>query len=158
MEYIKDVALCLIFAAAAGTLVTVIVPRGSMDKTVRAVVGIFVVAVICSPLTELDKAETILDAFEVYDEETVENLYTEDMSEYITETLKENITLRIKEIVSEFGADAVSVNTEMSVDENDCINIHKIEVKIKNGNFIDKTRLSETISRNLGVPADVIAE
>ncbi len=158
MEYIKDAALCLIFAAAAGTLVTVIVPRGSMDKTVRAVVGIFVVAVICSPLTELDEAETILDAFAVYDEETIENLYTEDMHEYITETLKENITLRIKEIVSDFGADAVSVNAEMSVDENNCINIHKIEVIIKNGNFIDKTRLSEAISRNLGVPADVIAE
>lgn len=158
MGYIRDVAFCLIFAAAAGTLVTVIVPRGSMDKTVRAVVGIFVVAVICSPLTGLDKPKMILDAFAVSDEADVENSYTENTREYMTKALKENITLQIKEIVSGFGADTLSVNAEISVDEDDCINIHRIEVIIKNGNFVDKTELSETVSRNLGVPVDVIAE
>lgn len=158
MSYIKDVALCLVFAAAAGTLVTVIVPRGSMDKTVRAVVGIFVVAVICSPLAGLDKSEMILDAFAVSDEEITENPYADDMNGKITEILKENITLQIEKIVSEFGAVAVSVNAEISVDENSCINIHKIKVVINNGDFVAATRLSEAISQNLGVPADVIAE
>ena len=48
LEVLRQWALSLIIASAAGTFAMVLSPRGSMDKTVRVVVGIFVVRGACA--------------------------------------------------------------------------------------------------------------
>lgn len=158
MEFLKNTALCLIAAAAAGTLATVIVPRGSMDKTLRAVVGIFVVAVICSPIAELSETEQIDEVFASSFEVSSDEIYTEDMKNRMLEIFESTINSDIKEIASELNINVVSVETDMTVDENCCINIHKIVVKISGCEASVKEYLSVKISENLGVPAEVIAE
>ncbi len=158
MEYIKNAALCLVFAAAAGTLATVIVPRGSMDKTLRAVVGIFVVAVICTPFANIETTDLTSEAFAFSDEENFENKHTEDMREYMINTVEETVALQIKEIASDYGVNVVSVNTDVFFDEENCINIHKIEAVIKACESVCVSDLSKAISERLGVNADVIAE
>ena len=53
MDAVRQWAICLIAAAAAGTFAAAVIPGGSMEKTVKAVAGIFVVVAVCSPLAEL---------------------------------------------------------------------------------------------------------
>lgn len=158
MDFLKDSALCLIAVAAVGTLATVIVPRGSMDKTLRAVVGIFVVAVICLPIAEISETElvsgTFADSFEVSSDEVC----SEDMQKQMLEIFESTIISSVKETASELNINVVSVNPDISVDENYCINIHKITVTISDCSLSSKEYLSEKISENLGVSAEVIAE
>ncbi len=158
MDFLKDWALCLIAAAAAGTLITVIVPRGSMDKTVRAVVGIFVVAVICSPLSELNLTDETADAFAEYDGTEIDGYYIGDMQKRMISVFRETIETQIKEIASELDAEVLSVNADISVDDEYCINIHKIDVYINCDQSADTAILSEKIGEKLGVTADVIAQ
>ncbi|MBR3779678.1 MAG: stage III sporulation protein AF [Clostridia bacterium] len=158
MDILKDWALCLIAAAAAGTLATVVVPRGTMDKTVRAVVGIFVVAVICSPLAKLDEQDLFTDVFSEYEEVFSDNSYTQEMQNYMIDLMKETVNSEIKETADELGAEIKSVVSDISVDDKNCINIHKINVVINKTDFLDKEELSDTISERLGVPVSVTAE
>lgn len=158
MDILKDWALCLIAVAAAGTLATVVVPRGSMDKTVRAVVGIFVVAVICSPLAELDGQNLFTDAFGEYEDVFSDNSYTQEMQDYMIDLMKETVNSEIKKTADELGAEIKSVVSDISVDGENCINIHKIDVIINKTDFLDKEELSDKISERLGVPVSVTAE
>lgn len=158
MDILKDWAMCLIAAAAAGTLATVVVPRGSMDKTVRAVVGIFVVAVICSPLAELDGQNLFTDAFGEYDDVFSADSYTREMQDYMIDLMKETVDSEIKKTADELGAKIKSVVSDISVDGENCINIHKIDVVINKTDFLDKEELSDKISERLGVPVSVTAE
>ena len=158
MDLLKNLALCLIAAAAAGTLATVIVPRGSTDKTVRAVVGIFVVAVICSPFSELDKSDLVAEVFGNYEDVISDNSYTREMQEHMVELMKETVNSEITEAAKEIGAEIKSVHADISADDENCINIHKIDIIINKTDFDDKEELSKKISEKLGVPVNVTAE
>ncbi len=158
MDFLKDSALCLIAAAAVGTLATVIVPRGSMDKTLRAVIGIFVVAVICLPIAEMSETEHVSETFANSFEVSSDEIYSEDMQEQMLGIFESTIISSIKETASELNVNVVSINPEISVDENYCINIHKITVTISSCPSSLKEYLSVKISENLGVSAEVIAE
>ncbi len=158
MDFLKNSALCLIAAAAVGTLATVIVPRGSMDKTLRAVIGIFVVAAICSPIAEISETDYVLEAFADSFKIPSDEPYSENMQKQMLEIFESTIVSNIKETAEELNVDVASINPEISVDENCCINIHKITVTVSNCNLSLKEYLSVKISENLGVSAEVIAE
>lgn len=158
MDFLKSSALCLIAVAAAGTLAGVIVPRGSVSKTMRAVTGIFVVAVICSPIAEILNSDIIQEAF-AYDSEISSDMsYTEDMREKMLEVFKSTVNSSVKEIASEIKAEVVSVNAELFFDDDNCINMQKIVVTVRNCQRYETEYLSGKISENLGVPAEIIAE
>ena len=158
MDFIKEWALCLIFAAAAGTLATVIIPRGSTDKTARAVIGIFVVAVICSPLSEISKSDLSVEAFADSEEGGFDNSYAEDMREQMADVFKTTLDSQIRKVASELGIAVTSVKADISVDAEYCINIHKIVVTASNSELSDEAYLSELFGEKLGVPVEIIAE
>ncbi len=158
MDLLKNMALCLIAAAAAGTLATVIVPKGSTDKTVRAVVGIFVVAVICLPFSELEKNDLFTDVFGNYEEALSDNSYTREMQNHMIELMKETVNSEIKEAANELGAEIKSVFADISADNENCINIHEINIVVYKIDSLDKEELSKKISARLGVPVNVTAE
>ncbi len=158
MDFLKEWALCLIAAAAAGTLATVIVPRGSMDKTVRAVVGIFVVTVICSPLAGLKESDFTIDVFADSDSVSFDNTYTEELNSQIINICRETVEKQIKETAAEQNVAVASIEADISVDAENCIIIHKIKVGIDKNEFLSTDLLSEKFSEKLGVPVDVNAE
>lgn len=158
MDILKSWALCLIAAAAAGTLATVIVPRGSMDKTVRAVIGIFVVAVICSPLAEIKEFDLFADAFSDYKAAFSDNSHTREMQDYMIEMMKNTVNSEIKKIADEFKTEIKSVVCDISADNSNCINIHKIDIVINKSDYLDEEEFSDKISEKLGVPVSVAAE
>lgn len=150
MDALRQWAVCIIVAAFAGAFVTVISPRGSMDKTVRAVAGVFVVAALCSPLAEIGNLNF---SFEEEDITYNENSFLPDAEEKLAEIYADAVADRVNEIAAETGTQTESVDAEVSVDENGCIIIHKISVGIPNPDSAEK--LEKKLSEKLGVPVTV---
>ena len=150
MEALRQWAICLIIAAFAGAFVTVISPRGSMDKTVRAVAGVFVVAALCSPLAQLEDFEF---SFEEEDITYDENSFLPEAGEKLAEIYANTVADRVNEIASEAGTKTESVDADVSVDENGCIIIHKISVGISEPESAET--LEKMLSEKLGVPVTV---
>lgn len=155
MDVLRQWAVCLIIAAAAGTFAMAISPRGSMDKTVRAVVGIFVVAAICSPLTELKNFDFSVEAMADYEYESAN---TEELYEQMIAACRNAVEAQVKNHASGIGAEVITVEAEISVDDTGCIIIHKITVEIADLSEKFKADLKEKLQSELGVPVTVNAE
>lgn len=152
MDALKQWCVCLIVAAAAGTFATVVAPKGSMDKTVRAIIGIFVVSVICAPLTEIKKTDFSFKAFADYDFE-YEN--TSELEDVMISACKAAIEKSIKDESEAFGVHPDSVETQLSVDGENCIIIHKIAIKLSDSSEKINSDLSVKLEEKLGVPVEI---
>lgn len=156
MDALKQWAVCLIISALAGTFVMVVSPKGSMDKTLRAVVGIFVVAAICSPLAELKNADFSLEAmvgsYSAYENENISVL-----QEQMISACRNAVENEVRKAADEVGAVVSSIRADVSVDAENCIIIHNISVGISEYFKEDATALSEALGERLGVPVTVNA-
>lgn len=152
LEVLRQWALSLIIASAAGTFAMVLSPRGSMDKTVRAVVGIFVVAVICSPLAQMKDINFSVQAFAEYELET-ENV--EALRKQLVSACRNAVENQITDTALELGIEVESVEAEMNIDAENCIIIHKITVNITAENEEKAKEFSEILQKKLGVPVQV---
>lgn len=147
MEVIKQWSLSLIAAAAVSTLILFIAPSGNAEKSVKAVVGIFVVAAVCSPLAGVFSGEEKLAfAFEsdyAFDAVAVDEIYKEQ--------IEKEIKSQIEQAAAEFGLRLTNCEAEISSDESGCIIIHKIVVGIDSGNSVDSDEFIRHIENRLGV-------
>lgn len=158
MDFLKDTALCLITAAAVGTVAMVLVPRGAMDKTLRAVIGIFVVAVVCSPLSELQNGNLTVNAFADFEESNFNKSYSEDMNSALINTFRTALDYSLNEIAAELKIEIASVDTDVSIDNEQCIIIHEITITVTGSELYNMEELSRIISEKLGLPVDVSEE
>ncbi len=158
MDFIKNTVLCLIAAASVGTVAMVLVPRGAMDKTLRAVIGIFVVAVVCSPLSELQNGNLTVNAFADFEESNFNKSYSEDMNSALINTFRTALDYSLNEIAAELKIEIASVDTDISVDDEQCIIIHEITITVTGSELYNMEELSRIISEKLGLPVDVSEE
>lgn len=149
MDALRQWTLCVIFAAAAGTFVCALSPRGSTDKTVRAVVGIFVVCAVCAPLSELDIEEITLPAFADSHNSESEGV---DMDEYILSACKAAVESEIMRSAAECSIAVESILVDAEIDRDKCIIIHNIQIKIPDDTAKCLTDFSESVEKKLGVP------
>lgn len=155
MDALRQWALSLIVAAAAGTFVMVISPRGSMDKTVRAVVGIFVVAAICSPLAGFAKSDFSLNAmadFEYNEHDSAENL-----QEYAVSVCRNAAEKRIVSAADSMGVKVNEICVDVDINTNGCIIIHDVTVEINKEYSAKKSDFSALLEDKLGVSVTVNA-
>ena len=154
MEVLRKWALCLIIGSVAGTFVMAISPRGSTDKTVRAVVGIFVVAVICSPLADLLNEDVSLNAFAGF--EYTENEDTQ-ASKYMLEMFCEETEKIISSVADEFDIDVEDIYINADIDADNCIIIREITVDIPAEYSSEKDGFTENLFQKTGVAVTVNA-
>lgn len=147
MDMIKQWIISLIFACAAGTLISVISPKGSSEKTLRTVVGIFVVAAICAPLSKLDADNFSIPAF-AYEDSVA---YESEMNGYFANAIEAEIERHILKIVEEKNLSIGELTVEAE-NNNGCIIIHKILVKIQDNEFDAAKEAAEILSGELGIP------
>lgn len=122
-----------------------------MEKTVRAVVGIFVVSVICAPLAKFDKSDFSVEAFADYD---YEHGNVQELHECMVSACKTAIENDIREAAEDFGVHLESVQMQVSVDDENCIIIHKIAIKTSGISEKNNEDLSEMLEKRLGVPVE----
>lgn len=151
MDELRQWAISLIIAAVAGTVITVISPRGSADKIMRTVTGIFVVASMAVPLMQTDFYDVSAQNFFEYSDSDDDYLY--ELEQQLVDACKTALENQIIRAASQTGADVESVESELSVDEDGCIIIHKIVVKITENSA--KYELEKLLKQETGIQVTV---
>lgn len=155
MDAVRQWALCLIAAAAAGTFAAAVIPGGSMEKTVKAVAGIFVVAAVCSPLAELYSQG--LPAFALSDGQAEAAVDSRVFEESTLQACEQAVRDAVLAAAQESGAEVTAVNAELSY-EYDGIIIHNVCVTVSASSADKADELSLSAARLLGFPVSVAAE
>lgn len=152
MDAFRQWALCIIISAAAGTFACAVLPRGSAEKTVRTVAGIFVVAAICAPLSQLDFEEFSLPAFaRSYDTEAD----PEELDDYILSVCKSAADREISAAAKAHGITVEAVFIDAYVDENSCIIMQNIQIDIRSGDIKSASDFSEDVEKRIGVSVNI---
>ncbi len=132
-------------------------PRGSMDKTIRAVVGIFVIAAVCSPLSEIKNAEFSVAALSD-SESGYENSNTSVLREQFTDMCSDAVESCVNETAARLEIIVDSIEAEISVDSDNCIIIHSVLVKVTGCSDEKSEELLKDLQDELGVPVTVAAQ
>lgn len=148
MDMLRQWLISLVFAALAGTLISVISPKGSTEKTLKTVVGIFIIAAICSPLSELESADFSLPVFAQNNSVQIE----EDMSDYFAQALEKEVGGRLSECAESLNIEIDDVVIKAETDENSCIIIHEVLIIIQNYEYESAQKAAEALSEELGMP------
>lgn len=153
MDGLKQWALCLIISAAAVTLVTVISPSGSSDKTVRAVAGIFVVSAIFTPIADMSlDFSTVSAAAEYYGEADTQ------LSEALLEMYCAEVENAILSVAEKQGITVKEICIDADVNADGCIIIHSITVRVSLDDGAAVHGLSAAFADAVGVSVEVNQE
>lgn len=155
MEVFRQWAVSLIIAGISGTVISLLSPRGSMEKTLRAVIGIFIVSAVVSPLSELAEKDSIFPAFA---NENIRVSTDDRLGEYILEMCEDTVGRVISETAEEHGIKKFGVDADMHTDEYNCIIIHRICITIPSSEAAKRHELSAELEKKLGVPVTVNSE
>ena len=148
MEIFRQWAFSLLISGMAGTIVSLLAPRGNMEKVLRTVVGIFIVSVLCSPLIKLKTdAEFPSLSFEL--DEAVQ---ADSLGKQMEDSCRQTIGNVAKETADEFGITEYELNTELYIDSEFCINIQEIHIVMPSEYQAVVNDFSEKLQAKLGVP------
>ncbi len=155
MNELKQWALCLIVGAVSGTFAMAISPRGTMNKAVRAVTGIFIVTSMCAPLMNLLESDAAVNVFadSAYSDESADEL-----DEYIIETFKSKIEKHILSVAETYNAEVKEIYMNLDINSDGCIIIHEISVTVVSVSQEDILIFSKKLSEEIGVNVAVNAE
>lgn len=151
MDAFREWTLCLIVSAAAGSIVCAVAPRGATDKTVRTVVGIFVVVTVCTPLTELAQTD--------FDYAFASSYNGSDSGEELNELMLENCRKAIEDeleaIAQKHKIEFTEVRLDAYIDEYNCINIQNIQLGSNGANYNGISSFEDEAEKILGIPVKV---
>ena len=150
MEGLKQWLISLIFSAAAGALITVISPKGSNDKTLKTVVGIFIISSIFLPLTKMNLSDFSFPAFA--NELKIEQ---GEEGDFVVEMLEEELYKTVSETAEEFNCKISGVEIDAGYDEDNCIIIQEIAVYYTSGETENIQMAAAETEKRLGVPVRV---
>lgn len=149
MNEFRQWALCLIVTAAAGTFVCAVSPRGTTEKAVRSVVGIFVVVTVCTPLTQLEKTELAKD---VFSDSYFMSDSSDDLKEQVLEQCKFSVEEQLAPVAEKHSVTVCSVAMDAYFDEYNSIIIQNIHLDIISENPESAVLFMSEAQEMLGVP------
>ena len=152
MDGFKSWAVSVIISALAGTVISIIMPKGSSEKTMRAVIGVFMVSAVCMPLADFKLSdETVASfSFEEYGENNAESL-----EKYLVAECEDTVGETIKEAAEKFGITEYEVVTDISKGTDGCIIIHAITVEVNEMNDARIRDFEIYLGEKLGVAVTV---
>lgn len=155
MDTFRQWMLCVIIAAGVGTLVCIVSPKGTIDKTVRIVVGIFIVSTICMSATDIDFEDAFLPVISgKYEGERK----SDEIDNYLISVCENTIETEVLRTAEKYGITVKSIGTDACIDDDNCIIINSISIKIHNADSAKRFGFADTVEKNLGAYVEVIAE
>lgn len=148
MEIFRQWAFSLVISGIAGTVVSLLAPRGNTEKALRTVIGVFVVCVLCSPLAELG-GEADFPSFSFEETEAVN---ADLLAKQMEDSCRQSVAIAAKEIAAQFGIAEYNVDVDMYVDDEFCIIIQEIYILLPAEYSGVADAFSENLQARLGVP------
>lgn len=152
MDALKSWAVSVIISAVAGTVISLLMPKGSMEKTMRAVIGVFMVSAVCLPLAQINIGG---ETEQVFLPVTVCESNAEDIEEYMLTVCRNAVESAVDSAARESGVADYKIIADISCDEYGCIIIHEITVEIDKENTVSEDAFETLLNQKLGVPVSV---
>lgn len=145
MEFVKQWALAVVIAAAAGAAVLILSPDDGAGRSVKTAVSIFLLAAMLSPLMKGISFEIP----EIIPEEQIEQ---PELNDAVEEQMKTALATEITKILDENGIKAKEINIDMSISDN-IVTVESVHIVSENeGDF---SALRERISNETGAEVTI---
>lgn len=137
MTAISSWAIVICIAAVICGVLELLTPSSRMNGILRFVFGGFMLCAVIVPLSELD-----LDFSAVPPIEDISSSAVEATNEQSVEYVKKSIAELVKNKLAEISVEAEEISIDMDIDEDNCINMIKVRLKIstKNLELLEKAR------------------
>ncbi len=156
MVTFKSWAISAVTAAAVVAVISLLTPSGSMEKTLKTIIGLFLLASFILPFSGSDIAAGLFDSNKGIKEIIDENKYENEMKKNVSDSLESAIETEICAYLSNAGVAFVNVEAEVSVDDKNNINTNSIVIVLREN--IPNNEIITFISERFGVAPDVKVE
>jgi len=127
METVKQWAMTVAISSVAGAIVLMLAPDGTVKKSVRTAVSLFLIVVMISPFVKGIELSDFDIEFDTQYEQP-------DMSDTVAQQMKAALTKKVDEILTECGIKSAQINIDVSVDGEN-MTVDKIEIVADSGDF-----------------------
>lgn len=143
VEFINSWAQKIIIAVIICTIIEMILPEGKNKKYIRAVLGIYIVFNIISPIINNGKNIPLNFNFEYNQNNTIPTSLAIDTNKYIESVYIEKIQKEIKENLKEknYNVDNIKIEIETE-DESKYGSILSLDIQVSNAQKQDKTKIN----------------
>lgn len=145
MDTVRQWVLTVAISAAAGAVVLMLSPGGSVNKSVRTAVSLFLMTAMVLPFVRnfsFDIPNIIPDA----------STEQPDISASVEEQMKAALKTEIGKILDKNGIKYREINIDMNISDN-TVTVRKIEIKSENGG--DFSALENRISSETGAEVKI---
>ena len=121
MDTVRQWALTVAVSAAAGGIVYMLSPKGSLGRSVRTAVSLFMLIAMLSPFV----GQIDFSSFPALPSEQTE---TADLTDAVTDEMKTAVEAEIRQILRQNGIKAETVSINISIDGDNTMTVDKIEI------------------------------
>lgn len=149
MDTVRQWALTVCVCAVVGAIVCMLSPKGTMGKSVKVSVSLFMLIALLSPFTKgIDFSDFVV--------EPLPENNSSDISETITEEMTIALETKITEILARYGIKAESIDIDISIDSENNMTVERLKIFVSDTDSEALENARRAVKDEIG--ADVIAE
>lgn len=152
METFKSWAASSVTAAAVAAVLSLLAPSGNIEKTIKIVIALFLLAAFILPFSR-SEVNLFLDSNKGIKEIIDENIAEKEMNKHIKDSLKSAVETEIRAYLSGVGIECVNVEAEVYVDDDKNICTQSISILLSKK--IPTYELDVFVTERFGVKPDV---
>lgn len=152
----KSWAVSAVTAAAVVCVISFLTPSGGMEKTLKTIIGLFLMASFILPFSGSDIASGLFESTKGIKEIIDENKYENEMKKSVSDSLENAIETEICAYLSNAEVDYIKVEAEVYVDSKNNIDTKSILIVLRED--IQINEIVSFISERFGAEPDVIVE
>lgn len=146
MTAISSWAVVICIAAVICGVLELLTPSSKMNGILRFIFGGFMLCAVIVPLSEID-----LDFSTIPPIDEISSSAMEDTSKQSVEYVKNSVAELVKSKLEEIPAEAEEISIDMDIDEDNCINMITVRLKISAEDLQLSEKIRSKITDELGL-------
>ncbi len=151
MQAIKEWALALIVISVVGTVILILAPSGTLEKSVKTAVAIVMLFMFVKPFFGGYKLNELKINSDIIYEST-----SYDGNDYIISGLRDEIDKRIILLLKNEGISNVDIETVIKMNSEDELTVESVKLYIPKQYSGNQERICNVIKNELGIVAEVV--
>lgn len=156
MENMSRWATVICIAAVVCVLFELLSPKGSLEKVMRFVLGLFMLCAIIIPLTQ--GAFNIHFNFSPQESFEEKSNFEKRTEEQIMELGKDSVSSLTSDCLNKMNVEAKKIEISMDTEQDNSISIVMVTVTIDQKDKDQKIKIRDTLKKELGLNVQVITE
>ena len=124
MKFAEQWSSLICLSSAVCVIISLILPSGKMEKSLRIVLGVFLIACIISPLSDGIPRFKIKSAYFEKTPTQATN-FMKSLDEQFKSLAEQNLTNIVKQTLKKFNVENENIELSMDTNSDECISINK---------------------------------